>query len=132
MDQSPRLLVWNFTPEEKEKLDRMLELVKAPPAFTISPYQGHVVVREILHSNPIGDQPFECDEKIVLFYNIPQKGIFFLIQKFKDANLPKPIFAVITEHSINWPFSELAAHLIEERRAARARSAVALDEESPT
>lgn len=122
MDQKPRLLVWNFTPEEKAELDRMLELVKAPPAFNISPHQGHMLVRDILHSDHVGTEAFVCEEKIVLFYNIPQKGIFFLIQKFKDADLPRPIFAVVTEHSINWPFSELAAHLIEERRAARERS----------
>lgn len=130
MDERPRLLVWNFTPEEKDKLDRMLELVKAPPAFSISPLQGHLVVRDILHGAREGEEAFACDEKIVLFYNIPQKGIFFLIQKFKDANLPKPIFAVVTEHSINWPFSTLAAHLIEERRQARARTATETEDDA--
>jgi len=132
MKEKPRLLVWNFTPEEKEKLDRMLELVKAPPAFSISPEQGHMLVRDILHSNQVGTEAFVCDEKIVLFYNIPQKGVLFLIQKFKDANLPRPIFAVVTEHSINWPFSELAAHLIEERRAVRERSAKAEKDTEPS
>lgn len=132
MDQKPRLLVWNFTPEEKGKLDRMLELVKAPPAFSISPYQGHMLVRDILHSDQVGTEAFACEEKIVLFYNIPQKGIFFLIQKFKDADLPRPIFAVVTEHSINWRFSELAAHLIEERRAARERSTTAATDTEPS
>ncbi|SHG26592.1 protein of unknown function [Desulfacinum infernum DSM 9756] len=119
MDGSPRLLVWNFTAEEKERLDRMLEMVKAPPAHTIAPERGHLVVRDILHTEKTADEPFRCDEKIVLFYNIPQKGIFFLIQKFKDAGLPKPIFAVVTEHSIEWPFSKLAEHLVEERDAMR-------------
>ncbi len=132
MERRPRLLVWNFTPQEKEKLDRMLELVKAPPAFSISPNQGHLLVRDILHTDQVGSEPFECDEKIVLFYNIPQKGIFFLIQKFKDANLPKPIFAVVTEHSIDWPFSRLAAHLIEERRQARERIARESTDETPS
>lgn len=131
MNQKPRLLVWNFTREEKEKLDRMLDLAKAPPAFCILPEQGHLLVREIVQGVRRDSEPFVCDEKIVLFYNIPQKGIFFLIQKFKDADLPRPIFAVVTEHSINWPFSELAAHLIEERRQALERSAQESKGETP-
>ncbi|SMC21014.1 protein of unknown function [Desulfacinum hydrothermale DSM 13146] len=121
MDGSPRLLVWNFTQDEKARLDHMLEMVQAPPAHAIAPERGHLVVRDILHTDTTGEEPFQCDEKIVLFYNIPQKGIYFLIQKFKDAGLPKPIFAVVTEHSINWPFSELAEHLIAERNAVQSR-----------
>lgn len=117
MNAAPRLLVWNFTPQEKAQLDETLAAIKAPSAFAIADTQGRLPLRDIIHSNSHSAQPFECAEKILLFYNIPQKGVYFLLQAFKSSDLPKPIYAVVTEHSIDWPFSELANHLIVERDA---------------
>ena len=120
-DRRPRILVWNFSPEEKAQLDQALRRVKAPPAETIPPERGHLLVRDILTTEKTGSEPFVCDEKIVLFHNIPQQGVFFLIRLFKEEELPRPIFAVVTEHSINWPFSELVRHLVKERNAMAKR-----------
>jgi len=115
MKGDPRLLVWNYSEEEKRSLDQCLENVGAPHAVTIRTNQGFLTIREIIHTKNISDKKFECSEKVLLFYNIPSKGVHFLINAFKSKNLPRPIYAVVTEHSINWPFSELVDHLIEER-----------------
>ena len=115
MDKEPRLLVWNFTVEEKDKLDLLLEKTQAPSAFSISKSQGRLTLREIIHTDAHSRDPFNSDEKVVLFYNIPQKGVSFLINMFKQTNLPRPIYAVVTKHSIEWPFSKLLEHLKEER-----------------
>jgi hypothetical protein len=123
MDKEPKLLVWNFTSEEKEKLDGLLKEIGAPPASTIESHQGHLSLREIIHNDGRGTDCLESAEKVLLFYNIPQKGVFFLIDVFKKAGLPHPIHAVVTEHSITWPFSKLLAHLIGERDMASKRSA---------
>ncbi len=123
MHGEPRLLVWNYTSEEKAGLDRLLKDIQAPQAVTIEKDQGHLPLTEIVHTDKRTENAFECDEKIVLFYNIPPKGISFLIDVSKKRPLPRPIYAVITEHSIEWPFSELAVHLIEEREEFRKRVA---------
>lgn len=130
MDGDPRLLVWNYTDEEKAALDRLLTDVQAPPAVTIEKAQGHLPLKDIIHTDNRADTDFECDEKIVLFYNIPPKGMSFLIDVAKKRPLPRPIYAAVTEHSIEWPFSELAEHLIEEREEFRKR--VAATREGPT
>ena len=120
MDGNPRLLVWDYTEEEKTRLDQFLEEVKAPPAVSIRKDQGYLLLHEIIHNEEKqGDQEFECDEKIVLFYNIPSKGMSFLIDRSKQRNLPSPIYAAVTEHSITWPFNELLQDLIAEREAFR-------------
>lgn len=116
MDKEPRLLVWNFSPESKTKMDELLKNMGAPPAFTIEKNQGHLLVREILHTDKKSDREFEFDEPVVIFYNIPPAGIRFLMQVFRENNFPQPIYAVVTEHSINWPFSELIGHLVAERK----------------
>jgi len=123
MHGEPRLLVWNYTDEEKTALDQLLKDVQAPPAVTIEKDQGHLSLTEIVHTDKRTENTFECDEKIVLFYNIPPKGMSFLIDVSKKRPLPRPIYAAVTEHSIEWPFSELADHLIEEREEFRKRVA---------
>ena len=121
MDKEPRLLVWNYTDEEKANLDRLLEKTQAPPAFSIGKNQGHLRLREIIHTDAFSDEELKSDEKVLLFYNIPRKGVSFLINMFKQSNLPRPIYAVVTEHSIEWPFSNLLEHLIEEREEIEKR-----------
>ncbi|MDR3568888.1 MAG: hypothetical protein P4L43_12740 [Syntrophobacteraceae bacterium] len=109
MDKEPKLLVWNFTSEEKEKLDCLLKEIGAPPASTIDRSRGHLTLREIIHSDGRGKDCLESTEKLLLFYNIPQRGVFFLIDVFKKARLTQPFYAVVTEHSIERPFSKLLA-----------------------
>ncbi|MFP5212091.1 MAG: hypothetical protein ACLGPL_01800, partial [Acidobacteriota bacterium] len=94
MDREPRLLTWNYTVEEQNLLEALLREIGAPPAMALSPNQGDVVLRDIIHSDCCCDTEFVFDEKILLFYNIPQKGVVFLINTFKQGNLPRPIYAV--------------------------------------
>ena len=116
MNGSPRLLLWNYTEEEKARVDRLLADVNAPPAVAIRKDQGYLPISDIV-TDTRGEQDFECDEKLVLFYNIPNKGISFLIDLSKKRNLPQPIYAAVTEHSIHWPLNELMEELIAEREA---------------
>lgn len=117
MNGSPRLLLWNYTDEEKARVDQLLADVNAPPAVVIRKDQGYLPISDIVHTEKRGEQEFECDEKLVLFYNIPNKGISYLIDLSKKRNLPQPIYAAVTEHSIRWPFNELMEELIAEREA---------------
>ena len=121
MDQEPRLLVWNYSPEEKQQLDSLLQEIGAPRAVSIAPNQGHLLLREILADEEGSGEMLQSDEKVVLFFNIVQKGVHFLIDTFKQTELPRPIYAIVTEHSINWPFSELLEHLVQEREALAQR-----------
>ncbi len=115
MDKKPRLLVWNYTREEKDKLDALLGEIGAPFASAITSDQGHLPLKTIIHTDGHGQEILQSDEKVLLFYNIPEKGVFLLINLFKKEDLPRPIYAVVTPHSIDWPFSRLLEHLIEER-----------------
>ncbi len=121
MDKKPGLLVWNFTLEEKGKLDAVLKQIGAPGASSIDGDQGYLTLKEIIHTGAHGSDPLESDEKVLLFYNIPQKGVFLLMNVFKKEDLPRPIYAVVTEHSIQWPFAELLDHLVRERDNAEKR-----------
>jgi len=116
-DGSPCVLLWNYSSAEKAEMDRFLAEVKAPPAVLIAKDQGYLPLKEIILAQAHGAQEFECAEKVVLFYKIPSKGIAFLIEQAKSRPLPRPIYAAVTEFSINWPLHELLADLIRERAA---------------
>lgn len=122
MEGAPRLLVWNYSKEEKERLDALLKEIGAPPAVTIEKGRGNLTLREIIHTDTHSESEFSSDEKVILFYNIPQKGVFFLIDTFNKSSFPRPIYAVVTEHSIEWPFSELLDHLVGEKKRAEEKS----------
>ncbi len=115
MEGQSKLLVWNYSEEEKNRLDGILKEIGAPPAVTVAPEQGRLKVGDIIDGKVSDGEPLVSDQKVILFHQVPQKGILFLINFFKQTNLPRPIYAVVTEHSIQWPFHELLEHLIEER-----------------
>jgi hypothetical protein len=123
MDGAPRLLLWNYTEEELARVSQVLEEVKAPSAVPIRKDQGYLSLKEIIHTDNRAEQEFECDQKVVLFYNIPNKGMSFLIDLAKRKQLPAPIYASVTEHSIEWPFNELVEELVAEREAFRQAAA---------
>ena len=115
MESQPKLLVWNFTTEEKAGLDAFLREIGAPCAMSIDQTQGYLTLREIIDGSGPRGEGLTSAEKVILFHDVPQKGIFFLIDIFQRTDLPRPIYAVVTEQSINWPFNELLEHLVEER-----------------
>jgi hypothetical protein len=108
--------------EEKERLDALLQEMGAPSAMGIEKTQGHLTLRQIIHTDARSGDAFASNEKVVLFYDVPQKGVFFLINAFKQADLPQPIYAVVTDHSMEWPFSKLLEHLVSERDSMEKRS----------
>ncbi|MBD3307578.1 DUF3783 domain-containing protein [candidate division KSB3 bacterium] len=122
MQGKPRLFLWNYTDEEKARVDEFLREVKAPPAVAISKDQGYLPVKDIIHREATGAQELDCDEKLMLFYNIPSRGIAFLIDQAKQRNLPRPLYAAVTEESIHWPLNELLTELIKEREAFESMS----------
>lgn len=54
--------------------------------------------------------------RVVLFENMDNKMVIEFINKFKNLKLPPSIFAIVTEHSKEWTFKELASHLIKEHQ----------------
>ena len=51
----------------------------------------------------------------MLFYNVEAPVIHTVMREAQEWNLPKPVYAVVTKQSVDWPFSELADHLVRER-----------------
>lgn len=62
------------------------------------------------------------NEKMILFYGMTNKEISKFIDSFKTLGLDRPLFAMVTPHSVKWKIAYLLEHLMEEREQAQARS----------
>jgi hypothetical protein len=54
-------------------------------------------------------------EKLILFNNFEDEELKKSINLIKSVIQPAPIFAIVTDTSIDWTFEYLLEHLIEER-----------------
>jgi hypothetical protein len=117
MNDRARILVFGFSSEEQSRIDEHLAALGIPAPTRLERRHGKVVIGEILRKGAIGEKEFDCDERLVLFSNLSDAGVRSLIQEFKSIETLKPIFAVVTESSINWTLEHLMSHLIEEKRA---------------
>lgn len=115
IDLSPRVLLWNYSMEEMLRLDHFFQEIGAPPAYVIEKDQGHLPVHEILFTLNRAQEEFVCDEKIMLFFNVPAETIHAVMRESKSRDLPRPIYAVVTKQSVEWKFSDLVDHLVKER-----------------
>jgi hypothetical protein len=117
MGNKARVLTFGFTDSERERIDERLAEIGVPPPARLEKRHGSVVIGDILRQGAIGSEEFDCRERLVLFYNLSDAVVRSLMQVFKSLEVPKPIFAIVTETSITWTLRQLMEHLIEEKRA---------------
>jgi hypothetical protein len=55
------------------------------------------------------------DEKIILFNNLTESELSSSMKEIKSGFLTSPIFAVVTQTSVEWTFDYLINHLMQER-----------------
>ena len=114
---SARVYAFGFTAEEEKRINTRFSEMGIPEIVRIDKRQGSVKLRDIIEKGTSGEGEMELDEHIVLFNEVSERGVYALMQEIKSLDVPKPIFAVVTENSIEWTFEDLASHLLQEKRA---------------
>lgn len=66
-----------------------------------------------------GSKGDPLDIRIVLLNGFSREEIFAFLEKYKKLKLPKALFAMVTQHSINWTLKDLIYHLIAEEKGMR-------------
>ena len=123
MEGKARILIYGFSAEDGERIDAALAEVGVPPTTKLRSTQGHVELAEIIAHDVDGPEGFSCSEALVLFYNVSEAGIRTLIPYIRNLEIPRPIFAMVTETSYRWTLARLLEHLIEEKRGVERREA---------
>jgi hypothetical protein len=117
MSNKARILTFGYTDSEQKCIEERLAEIGVPPPTRLEKRHGSVVIGDILLQGAIGNEELDCQERLVLFYNLSDGGVRSLMQVFKSLEIPKPIFAIVTQTSITWTLQKLMDHLIEEKRA---------------
>jgi hypothetical protein len=116
MSDKAKILTFGFTGPEQQCIEDRLGEIGVPPPTRLERRHGSIVIGDILREGAIGEEEFDCRERLVLFYSLSEAGVRSLMQVFKSLEIPKPIFAIVTETSITWTLQQLLEHLIEEKR----------------
>jgi len=115
-----RIFTFGFSPDESAVIDAALAEVRVPAPTRLRPSQGDCRVGDIVERDADGTGRLEPSERIVLFARLPGEAVGGLVDYFRGIDVPRPIFATVTETSATWTLAELLEHLAEERRAHEA------------
>ena len=115
------ILAYGLTGTEEEELNSLLSKKNILPCRVIQKNMGNVTIKELLSKmknvkniESVTELPHE---KLLLFNNYSDKQLYELIESIRQIKSSDTILAAVTSTSVNWKFSYLMKHLIEEREA---------------
>ncbi len=126
------IYVWGYSANEIEYLKAFHEERGFPPPAPILEEQLSLTITDIFegHSGPTPTK--QPPVRIILLPKMStDSGIKAYVTAFKEAGLPRPIFAAVTDTNETWTFATLAENLMEEQIEMRKKMAekAAKDEE---
>lgn len=120
-----KALVCGFSASEQLRFTEVLEkgkLLDLPVVF-VAGDRAESLLGEIVEL-PGGtglDQDSDL-ERAVILSGITEKELHAVLRGYRERGLPPPLWATLTETSIEWPLSELLRELASEREAFRRSS----------
>jgi hypothetical protein len=111
-----RLFTFGYTDAESAAIDAALAGIRVPAPTRLKPTQGDCVIGDIVDRDADGTGSLAAGERLVLFARLPGEAVSGLVDFFRDIDVPRPIFATVTETSATWTLADLLEHLVEEKR----------------
>jgi hypothetical protein len=111
-----RMFTWGFTDGESASIDAALAGIRVPAPTRLKPTQGDCLVGDIVDKDADGAGSLAAGERLVLFARLPGEAVSGLVDFFRGIDVPRPIFATLTETSATWTLATLLGHLVEEKR----------------
>jgi hypothetical protein len=113
------MLIYSFNEEEKNHVSEILNY----NCRVVEETMGKMTIRNILDGIKLKILSSELPkEKLILFNNFADEELKKSINLIKSLIQPAPIFAIVTDTSIEWTFEHLLEHLIEEKEWYRNHS----------
>lgn len=119
LQNNKAILSYSLSEEEKSNIFEILNY----NCIVVEQSMGKMQIKDIL--NGLKLEVFSSripQEKLILFNNFEDEELKKTINLIKSFIQPAPIFAIVTDTSINWTFEHLLEHLIEEREWYRNHS----------
>jgi len=117
-DGIPCLLIYGFNTEEIAAIKSIVNTLAIEKIMCITTDMQENVIEDILNDNIIRNPLLKpIDERVVILNDLSDYDVHELINAFKKAGLPRPIYAVGTKASRKWTFHTWLLELQEERAA---------------
>ena len=116
----PRIFTFGFNADESAAIDAAFAGIRVPAPTRLRPSQSGCLVGDIVDRDADGTGSLETAERLVLFARLPGEAVGGLIDYFRGIDVPRPIYATVTETSATWTLAELLEHLAEEKHAHEA------------
>ncbi len=111
------VMLYGFEENEIEKINEISEKHNLPKNKIIDNRLANMKIESIIKGINLATENAKIvKEKVVLFNNLEDSELESCIKFFKSEITDNIIFAVVTKTSINWTFTELLEHLLEERK----------------
>jgi hypothetical protein len=115
-DGIPCLLVYGYSQKEMEIVQQVAGSLDIDEIKAIEPSMQNNLVGDILSGKiKKSELLVPIDERVIIFNDLSDYDIHSFIAAYKTTQLPRPIYAVGTIHSRQWPFSDWIKELIKER-----------------
>ncbi len=111
-----RMFTFGYTDDESAAIDAALARIRVPAPTRLRPSQGDCTVGDIVERDADGSGSLATGERLVLFARLPGEAVSGLVDLFRGIDVPRPIFATVTETSATWTLAMLLEHLVEEKR----------------
>lgn len=119
LQNNKAILSYSLNDEEKSNISEILNY----NCKVVEQSMGKMKIKDILNGLKLEVINSHIPkEKVILFNNFEDEELKKTINLIKSVIQPAPIFAIVTETSIDWTFEHLLEHLIEEREWYRNHS----------
>lgn len=119
-----KIVVCGFSPEDQKKfLDMLASLgaTKLPVVFPTDD-QSEMLVGDILElPDRSGEGAMSALARAVVLSGLTEVQLHAILRTYRETGMPTPLWATLTEVSVNWPLSELLKELAVEREAFRSQ-----------
>lgn len=109
------ILLYHFTASEIKQLRGAARIVGITEVILITPEEGNQTIRQILDNQPGPPCEDAPRQKAVIFNGISGNKVSVFLDLMKKFRFARPLIAMVTEQSIDWPLKEVIANLIDER-----------------
>lgn len=102
---------------DKQEISVLMKFDNVPVRILHSEDTDYIL-RDFINSETSSESPLEI--KIILFHNFEKEQILTFINFYKSVGMARAIFAMVTQHSIEWRIKDLIYHILQEEKEIKA------------
>lgn len=110
------LILYGFNTKEIMQIKNIARVIGIKEIIEANKNKGNATLRNLLEDEEVlGELEDMPKEKAILFNSLPPQKVNAVIDTLKKYRMAKPLYAVVTEHSIDWTLKKVLDNLKEER-----------------